>query len=40
MRKTASVSFGALAVKAILAGISNTRDCDLVCYRHSGTVPN
>lgn len=29
-----------LAVKAILGGISNTRDCDLVCYRHNGTVPN
>jgi hypothetical protein len=29
-----------LAVTAMLDGITNSRDCDLVCYRHSGTVPN
>jgi len=29
-----------LAVTATLDGITNSRDCDLVCYRHEGTIPN
>jgi hypothetical protein len=29
-----------LAVTATLDGIVNSRDCDVVCYRHGGTIPN
>ena len=29
-----------LAVTAMLDGIANSRDCELVCYRHTGTIPN
>ncbi len=29
-----------VVVTATLDGITNSRDCDLVCYRHKGTLPN
>ena len=38
---TVSIDAGqTLAVASALDGIGNSRDCDLVCYRHQGTVPN
>jgi hypothetical protein len=38
---TVSIDSGAtLAVTATLDGIGNSRDCDVVCYQHQGTVPN
>jgi hypothetical protein len=29
-----------IAVTTSLKGISNSRDCDIICFRHSGTLPN
>jgi hypothetical protein len=29
-----------IAVSATLAGIKNSRDCDLICFAHVGTVAN
>lgn len=38
---TVSIDAGdTLAVTATLDGIGNSRDCDVVCYQHQGTVAN
>jgi hypothetical protein len=29
-----------ISVSATLDGITNSRDCSLVCFRHTGTVDN
>jgi hypothetical protein len=38
---TARIDAGeTMAVSATLDGIRNSRDCDLVCYQHHGSVPS
>lgn len=38
---TVTVNNGsAIAVQATLRSISNSRDCDIVCFQHAGTLAN